>query len=441
MAPVTQPIPLPGNRYTVPGNRWDLAPPISSRTLSVAVVIPFYNQHRQLDLVLRALALQDYPPELLSVIVADDGSATAPTVPSGVRVVRQPDLGFRAAAARNLGANATDADVLCFLDADTIPEPGYVRRIVALPSVLPDALVVGRRRHADLNAMTPDGLSRWWAGELRPLELAEPSWLRDEYARSADLLRVDHRSYRYVISAVMCCTSVLFHDVGGFDESFTHYGGEDWEFAHRAMAGGAVLHHARDAVAWHDGPDWGERPVAERITRKNREAMALARRITDPDARTHGVWYAIPDIVVRVAAESHTAASLLRTLGCFLHGDVGVWVDDHDLLAALELDDPRVRSGAVPEDVLRRCRFVIDVDGRAVMRPASVHAIVGLCSAAGVGEVDVRGDGTGVRCRASWAISRARRWTLDAAEISETVRLDAAVVELSCGEANPDLSW
>ena len=57
MAPVTQPIPLPGNRYTVPGNRWDLAP-VSTRTPSVAVVVPFYNQHRQLDLVLEPILLK-----------------------------------------------------------------------------------------------------------------------------------------------------------------------------------------------------------------------------------------------------------------------------------------------------------------------------------------------------------------------------------------------
>ena len=43
-----------------------------------------------------------------------------------VRVVRQPRDGFRAAAARNLGAGHARGRVLCFLDGDTVPEDGYV---------------------------------------------------------------------------------------------------------------------------------------------------------------------------------------------------------------------------------------------------------------------------------------------------------------------------
>lgn len=437
---MTQAIPLPDGHFTVPGNRWDLVDP-GQRTPSVAVVIPYYNQQRELDLVLRALELQQYPPDLLTVIVADDGSAQAPEVPAGTHVVRQPDLGFRAAAVRNLGARAADAEILCFLDADTVPEPTYVRRIVALPAAVPDALVVGRRRHADLRGMTPDDLPRCWTGELVPTELPEPSWLRNEYERSGNLLRVDHRSYRYLISSVMCCGKALFDELGGFDESFAEYGGEDWEFAHRAHAGGAVLHHARHAVAWHDGPDWAGRSIEERRRAKNSEALALAQRITDPDARTHGLRYALPDIAVRIATAGHTAASLLHTLSCFLHEDVGIWVDDPTLVASLGADDPRIRGGDVPDDVLRRCRFVVDVTGRAVLPRPSVTEILSRCAADGAGEVSVRCEGAEVRCRSSWSVNRARRWGLDPTCISSTETLDAVEVGLSRGEALPDLSW
>jgi GT2 family glycosyltransferase len=440
---VTHPIPLRDGQFTVPGNRWDLVD-TGRRTPSVAVVIPYYNQQRELDLVLRALELQQYPRELLSVIVADDGSSMAPDTDGyrmRVQVVRQPDQGFRAAAVRNLGARAADAEILCFLDADTVPEPAYVQRIVALPAVVPDALVVGRRRHADLSVMTPEDLHRWWAGDVEPVELTEPAWLREEYERSGNLLRLDHRSYRYIISSVMCCSTALFDELGGFDESFTEYGGEDWEFAHRARACGAVLQHAPDAVAWHDGPDWADRSVADRRSRKNSEALALARRITDPDARTHGLCYALPDVAVRVATAGHTAASLLRTLGCFLHEDVGIWVDDPALVAPLGADDPRIHCGDVPDQVLRRCRFVVDVTGRAVLPRPSVTEILRRCAAPGVGEVRVRCEGAEVRCRTSWSINRARRWALDPARISSTLEPDAGEAGLCCGEPVPDLSW
>ena len=51
----------------------------------------------------------------------------APVVPHGVRLVRQDDDGFRAAAVRNLGVAASTGDVLVLLDADTTPEPALRR--------------------------------------------------------------------------------------------------------------------------------------------------------------------------------------------------------------------------------------------------------------------------------------------------------------------------
>ena len=128
----------------VPGNRWDLAPAGGPRR-SVSVVVTHFEQQAELDRTLAALRRQTRVPD--EVVVADDGSRVAPRVPPGVRVVRQQDQGFRAAAARNLGVAATTGEVLVLLDADTHPEPSFVERMVALPEVLPDVLVVGRRRH------------------------------------------------------------------------------------------------------------------------------------------------------------------------------------------------------------------------------------------------------------------------------------------------------
>ena len=205
------PMPLGDGRFAVPGNRWDLLDHMASRPTRVAVVIPYYDQPNQLALVLRALELQDLPADLIEVVIADDGSTVAPDLADTTlhaTVVRQDDRGFRAAAARNLGAAVASAGVLCFLDADTVPEPGYLRRLTRLPSLLPDAISVGRRRHADLAGWTPDMLATWWSGGggVSPPVLPEPRWLTDAYDASADLLHADQGSYRHVISAVMCCS-------------------------------------------------------------------------------------------------------------------------------------------------------------------------------------------------------------------------------------------
>jgi GT2 family glycosyltransferase len=454
------PIPLADGRFAVPANRWDLLDDHAGVPTRVAVVIPFYSQHAQLALTLAALELQTYPPELLEVVVADDGSNAAPRPKStlNVSVVSQRRDGFRAAAARNLGARATTAPILCFLDADTHPEPDYVRRIVRLPSVLPDALVVGRRRHATFDGWAPERLRSWLSGGSPPVELDEPQWLREEYRRSRGLLDIDHRSYRYVISSVMCCSRALFDDIGGFDESFTHYGGEDWELAHRAVSSGAVLHHERRAVAWHSGPDWADRDVTERIAAKNHEALAVARLVTDPDARRHGLRYAIPEVAVEVDTTTHTVGSLVATISCFLHLDVGVWLRGPSaarLHRELQVDDPRISFGSMPPDVRSRCRFVMSTHGRPVLGEASVNRLVEVCGETGVGEVTVwsdgvGGDGVGVVCRSSWALNRIRRWTTGPEPAAEparfrglygTRRLAADELGLREGPLDTSLAW
>lgn len=449
-------LPLNDGRVTVPANRWDLLADRDPRPVRIAVVIPHYQQQRELELTLAALELQDHPLDLVEVVVADDGSAEPPRVPESslrITVVRQEDRGFRAAAARNLGAAQTDADVLCFLDADTVPEPSYLRRISRLPAVLPDALVVGRRRHADLTGWTAPRLPSWWAGDATPPVLEEPRWLSDEYRDSCDLLRIDHRSYRYVISSVMCCSRDLFVDVGGFDESFVGYGGEDWEFAHRAVVNGAVLHHARDAVAWHDGADWGARDVADRAAAKNREALAVARLVTDPDARRSGLHYAVPDVAVEVDTTGHAAGSLVATLGSLLGPDVGIWLvgeQSDALLHDLGVHDSRITAGPVPEWIRRRCRFTISTSGRPVLSHEAVTVLIERCAEPGVGSVRVAGNGAVLQIRASWAANRARRWTsgpvrlTDAADvdrIAENVVLAAESVGMTTAEPDASLAW
>jgi len=437
---------LPDGRFCVAGNRWDVLDGRPGRDASIAVVVPFYDQQDDLDRLLAALELQDYPLHLVEVAVADDGSPMPPVISSTslrCTVVRQPDRGFRAAAARNLGAAATAGEILCFLDADTVPEPGYLREISRLPSLLPDALVVGRRRHARLDGWSAADVARWWAGERTPVVLGEPRWLADAYARTGDLAIADHTGYRYVISSVMCCSRELFDYCGGFDESFDRYGGEDWEFAHRAAVCGAVFHHARRAVAWHNGPDWAGREVSDRAAAKNAEALALARLITDPAARTHGLRYEIPDVAVEIDADEHGLGSFVATLAGFLAHDVGVWITGagaESLCARAHLQDDRIRVGPVPDDIRRRTRFVVAVTGRPVLSAQGVADLVAACARPGVAEVHVSEGAAHVVCRASWALHRQARWQC-ATEFGATVHRPGDEFGMREGDAEPDLSW
>ncbi len=201
--------------WIVPGNRWDLlGAHLPAEPPTVTVVVPYFEAQAELDLVLTGLTRQTHPLDRLQVVVADDGSDRPPDLGAATRadggaeltvaLVRQDNRGFRAAAARNLGATAADGEVLLFLDGDTVPEPDYVRRLTQLPGLCPDALVVGRRRHADLDGWSSTRLTGWLEGVGEPpAELEEPGWLRDAYRDTDQLLQADERSYRHIISAVL----------------------------------------------------------------------------------------------------------------------------------------------------------------------------------------------------------------------------------------------
>ena len=376
----------PGAWNLLPGNRFDLLP--AGPPPRISVVVPHFEQQAQLDRTLAAVLAQE-PAE---VVVADDGSAVAPVVPAGVRLVRQDDRGFRAAAARNLGAAQTTGDVLVFLDADTVPEPGFLDALVRRAAACPDVLAVGRRRHADLS------------GDGR--ELPEPAWLRQAYNVSRDLLDADGRSFRFVISAVLALRRELFTDLGGFDERYVGYGGEDWDLAYRAWNAGAVLVHERDAVAVHDGPDWalreGEAGVRQRAA-KDAETARLAALVPEPLTRGAPLPGLLPDVLVDVATyEPRCVHALLRQD----HRDLQVRVS-----GAGELHAGAVRDAPWTPDQQARARVRLALEIPVPLGPAVVGDLVRTLTRDGLGELELRVDGQRVGvAQSTRALGRARRW-------------------------------
>ena len=335
---------------------------------TIGVVVPHYDDERRLRWVLKALAQQSFPAELLHVVVADDGSPRLPEIPAlpfRCDVLRQDDLGFRAAAARNLGATAVNGDLLVFLDGDTVPAPGFLSALARAHELVPAGFLgVGRREHADFTGCTEEQVVSWVRdGPPADRVLPAPGWLRDGYLRTDDLRAAGEEEFRLIISAVLAVDRALYERAGGFDATITGYGGEDWDLGWRCWLLGARMRHVPDAVAWHDGAEAGARFGARSAQRaaKDAESLALATRITLPSVRGRGVVWAQPDIAVRLHGRHTDPELLITALGLLRDSDAGLWLVDQDEVPAALAADPRVHCGGLPPAVRDRARFQVEL--------------------------------------------------------------------------------
>ncbi|EEP75159.1 glucosyltransferase [Micromonospora sp. ATCC 39149] len=99
----------------------------------ISVIVPAYNRSPLLRGTLAALAGQRMPTERYEVVVADDGSTDdTPQIVDAftdrlcLRYHFQPDLGFRAAAARNAGTRLAAGGILAFVDTGVLPGPDFL---------------------------------------------------------------------------------------------------------------------------------------------------------------------------------------------------------------------------------------------------------------------------------------------------------------------------
>lgn len=109
---------------------------------AIAVIIPALNEAQALPRVLAAI-----PDWVDDVIVVDNGSTDGTDTAAqngGARVIREPRRGYGAACLAGI-AEARDADILVFLDADFSDHPQQMERLVAPIARGCADLVIGSR--------------------------------------------------------------------------------------------------------------------------------------------------------------------------------------------------------------------------------------------------------------------------------------------------------
>lgn len=234
--------------------------------LRVAVCMPVYNRVDLLTRTVAALVPQTYPKELMQVVIGDDGSEEdVEAAVAGfrdrldIRVLRRERDGYGAGQARNLAARHAEADVLVFIDADCLPDRDLVTNHAGWHHKAENLVVIGSRHGLDTTDLSPHALAAGEAG-LRRLALGT-DFLEASAIRQTDHRGVLHRrtsnqrfgdeGFRSLVSSNFSIRRDRFLEVGGFDETFHRWGGEDVELGWRCQVEGLFTVTEDSAIVFH----------------------------------------------------------------------------------------------------------------------------------------------------------------------------------------------
>ena len=196
---------------------------------TVGVVVPAAGRDDHLRRLLGGLARQTHPPD--DVVVADMGDATAVLAASPLPVRRHPvpadGPALPLAAARNAAAAATDAEVLVFLDVDSLPHCDLVADYAGALSRWGPVLACGQVRY----------LRQGWDDNISLQQQSDPHPARPTVVRPT----IDGDRPDLFWSLNFATQALTWRRLGGFDEDYIGYGAEDTDLGWRAQAAGVPL--------------------------------------------------------------------------------------------------------------------------------------------------------------------------------------------------------
>lgn len=191
--------------------------------------------------LVRGLCRQTRLPDELVVSVMQPERYELPPAPFPIRQIDASGGNLPLAAARNAAARAAVGETLVFLDIDCIPACDFVADYAARGAGL-DALLMGEVLYL------PKGATDAGIDEARFAAVAEQ---HSERAGPPVEPLGACRDYRCFWSLNFAMRRDRFLAIGGFDERYAGYGGEDTDFGRSAAAEGVPLYWVRGARAWH----------------------------------------------------------------------------------------------------------------------------------------------------------------------------------------------
>lgn len=191
--------------------------------------------------LVEGLNRQTVPPRELIIGVMDDTPYALPCVRFPVKQICLGGGSMPLASARNAAAHAAIGERLIFLDIDCIPDPKLVEDYADRLGER-DAIVMGEVLYLPAGA-TISGIDF--------TQFARIGEKHSERAGPPETSLAACSDYRCFWSLNFAMRRDTFVALGGFDEAFVGYGGEDTDFGRTAVGAGVALLWCRGARAYH----------------------------------------------------------------------------------------------------------------------------------------------------------------------------------------------
>ncbi|GGB40876.1 glycosyl transferase family A [Sphingomonas metalli] len=208
---------------------------------TVSVVTLAKGRADHLANVVRGLSRQTQPPVELIVAVMQDELYVLPNAPFPIRQMSVTADALPLAAARNAAARAASGELLVFLDMDCIPTPGLIADYAGFASEI-DALLMGEVMYLPGGATAGD-----WDYEGFAAVAEKHSDRRGPPPRGWEACS----DYRCFWSLNFAMRRATFLSVGGFDERYSGYGGEDTDFGKTLDMAGVPIAWIKGGLAYH----------------------------------------------------------------------------------------------------------------------------------------------------------------------------------------------
>lgn len=209
------------------------AKPQDTQCLTVSIIVPVYNGENTINECLESLLSLNYPSNCYDIIVVENGSTDRTT-----EIVQQYPVNLLhsaqrgPAAARNVGINASNSEIVVFTDADCIADRDWLIELV--------------KEYDDPDVGGVGGCIEAYPRQNRnPVEL-----FSDNNSPLINYVSGDNEYLPHLYTANASYRRKLVNQVGGFDPAL--FSAEDVDLAWRVqLETGYKISYAPKAVIFH----------------------------------------------------------------------------------------------------------------------------------------------------------------------------------------------